>query len=354
MTELEIKPTAGMRGRIAAVILSSSAILFALLWLLTGGGVGLFARKVDLKTYLPDATGLGASAAVRVNGIQVGSIRRIGISGYLDRQRAVRVDMRIETTYLSRIPIDSLTSINSETMIGDKFLDIAAGKSPVFVTEGAELPSEPADTAADKADLLLGLQNSLHKVDSMLTELASPDTALGHYVVGEAEYDQMLRSVQVFERGMHSLVANSNPAGAIVFTTNLYSNTDKQLRTINDILQSIQRGEGAAGHFYATDDQYNQLLSAMKDLRRSMADARTGLENIGPGLRDEEAYNRVRRMLASTDSMLAALNRGESSTGELLNNPQLYESLVGSLKSLGELLRDFDAKPKKYLRMKLF
>ncbi len=38
--------------------LSSGAIAGVLVWLLTGGGVGLFARKVDMKTFMPDATGL--------------------------------------------------------------------------------------------------------------------------------------------------------------------------------------------------------------------------------------------------------------------------------------------------------
>src|SRR4051812_49313955 len=135
MVELEIKPTPSMRLKVAGVITSAGTIVFVLVWLLTGGGVGLFARKVDVKTYIPDATGLAVGAPVRLNGIQVGAVRNIAISGYLDTQRAVRVGLRLETIYLESIPSDSLTSIGSDTLIGEKFLDIAAGKNAATIVD---------------------------------------------------------------------------------------------------------------------------------------------------------------------------------------------------------------------------
>jgi phospholipid/cholesterol/gamma-HCH transport system substrate-binding protein len=333
MAELEIKPTASMIQRVAAVILSSMVMVGVLVWLLTGGGVGLLARKVDTKTYMPDATGLEAGGPVRLNGIQVGKVKNIAISGYLDRQRAVRVILRLETKFLPKIPADSITSIGSDTLIGNKFVDIAAGKETTTVGEGSELRSELADTAADKADLIYGLQDSLRKVNSMLVDVASPATPIGHYIVGEVEYDQMLRSVDVFEKGMRSLAALSTPAGQVVFTTTMYATWDKSLRQIDDTMQSIQRGEGAAGHLYVSDDQYNTILGQVRELRKSVAQFRADMAKAGPGLRDAETYNKITRMLAATDAMISALNRGEGKAGEL---------------------KDFDRNPQKYLRVKVF
>jgi phospholipid/cholesterol/gamma-HCH transport system substrate-binding protein len=354
MAELEIKPTSSMILKVSGVILSSGALVGVLVWLLTGGGVGLFARKVDLKTYLPDATGLGVGAPVRLDGIQVGAVKNIVVSGYLDGQRAVRVSLRVEESFIPKIPTDSQTSIGSDTLIGDKFLDIAAGKARKTVEAGSELRSEPAASAADKADLIYGLQDSLRKVDVMMTNLASPDTEIGHYIMGDKEYGQILRSVDVFEKDMRSLAAHTNPIPAAVFTTGLYTTWDKSLRQIDDTMQAIQKGEGAGGHLYASDEQYNTILSRVRDLRKSIGQIRADMVKAGAGLRDEESYQNVTRMLASTDAMLAALNRGEGRGGELLTSPRLYESLVGSLQSLEALLKDFRGNPKKYLRTKLF
>jgi phospholipid/cholesterol/gamma-HCH transport system substrate-binding protein len=354
MAELEIKPTPAMKSRVVAVMLSAGVLVGILVWLLTGGGVGLFARKVDLRTYMPDATGLAVDAPVRLNGIQVGTVKSIFISKYLDPQLAVRVDLRLESKYLSDIPADSQTSIGSDTLVGDKFLDIAAGKSRQHVVPGVELDSEPAATAADKADLIYSLQDSMKKVDAILQGIGDPNTPLGHYVMGDQEYRQVISSVNAFESSMRTLAVRSNPTGQIVFSTSLYAGWDKSLRQIDDTLQSVQRGDGVAGQLYASDQQYNSILALVRDLRKSIGDVRADLAKLAPELRDEASYQRITRMLASTDAMLASLNRGEGMAGELLTSPQRYESLAGSLKSLQDLLHDFHANPRKYLRIKVF
>ena len=354
MAELEIKPTSAMILRVLSVLASATAIVAVLVWLLTGGGAGLFARKVNMKTYMPDATGLSVRAPVRLDGIKVGEVKNIAISGYLDMQRAVRVDLRVDEAYLPKLPSDSQTSIGSDTLIGDKFVGIAAGKSKTTAGEGSELPSEPEASAEDKADLIFALQDSMKKVDSMLQDIGNPETPIGHYVVGDKEYGQMLRSIDSAERSMRALVARGNPTGDMVFTTSLYANWDKSLKQIDDSMQAIQRGEGAAGHLFVSDELYNKLLSQIRDLRNSLVQFHANMEKAGPGLRDEETYRRIVAMLISTDKTISSLNRGEGQAGELLNNPELYESLVGSLKSLNDLLRDFGANPKKYLRAKVF
>jgi len=354
MAELEIKPTSAMKSRVAGVMVTATVLVGVLVWLLTGGGVGLFARKVDMRTYMPDATGLAVDGPVRLNGIQVGAVKNIGISRYLDRQRAVRVDLRLERTYLRDIPADSQTSIGSDTLIGDKFVDIAPGKSRQPVEADSELDSEPADTAADKADLIFSLQDSMRKVDSILQDVSNPATPIGHYVVGETEYKQVINSVDALESSLHSLAARSNPTGQIVFTTGLYAGWDKSLRQIDDTMQSIQKGDGAAGQLFVSDDQYNAILNQLRSLRKSIAQVRDEMTKAAPELRDEESYRKITSMLASTDAMVAALNRGEGKAGELLTNPELYESVVGSLKSLEDLVRDFRSSPKKYLRTKVF
>ncbi|HEY4085719.1 MAG TPA: hypothetical protein VGM43_07255, partial [Bryobacteraceae bacterium] len=122
----------------------------------------------------------------------------------------------------------------------------------------------------------------------------------------------------------------------------------------DDTLAAIQRGEGSAGRLYASDDQYNQLLAKVRDLRKSIADFRAQMAKTGASLQDDEAYRKFTRMLADLDRSLAAINRGEGQFGQLLTSPQMYESLAGSLNNLDAFLKDFRSNPRKYLRTKLF
>ena len=355
MAELEIKPTSGMRVRVVLVMLCAASIAFVLVWLLTGGGLGLFARKTDISTFMPDATGLEIGSPVRLNGIQIGTVKNVAISGFLDIQRAVFLDLRVETKYLSRIPADSITSIGADTLIGNKFVDIDPGKDALSLREGGELRSEPAASAADKADLILNIQESMRKIDNMVAQISSPDTQIGRYIVGEKEYGQVLRQITTFEKGMREAVSPDNAGvGQALFTMNLYNQIRSPLLQIDATLQAIQKGEGAAGRIYSSDEQYNAILKQLKDLRQTIAQARTDMASFGPGLRDEDSYQKIVSMLASTDALLASLTSGEGRAGDLLNNPQLYETLVGSLRGMEEMLRDVQSNPKKYLRLKVF
>ena len=63
---------------------------------------------------------------------------------------------------------------------------------------------------------------------------------------------------------------------------------------------------------------------------------------------------KVRDLLASTDAMLTSLRAGDGRVGRLLQDPQLYESLNGSLRSLHDLIYSFRTDPRKYLRLKPF
>jgi phospholipid/cholesterol/gamma-HCH transport system substrate-binding protein len=160
--------------------------------------------------------------------------------------------------------------------------------------------------------------------------------------------------VEAFEGSLRGLVARGTPAVNAVFSASLYSKWDKSFRGIDDTLAAIQRGEGAAGRLYASDARYNQLLAKVRELRKSIADFRAEMAKTGASLRDDEAYRKFTRLLASADQMLAALNRGEGRFGELLTSPQMYESLDGSLRNLDAFLKDFRANPRKYLRVKIF
>jgi phospholipid/cholesterol/gamma-HCH transport system substrate-binding protein len=61
----------------------------------------------------------------------------------------------------------------------------------------------------------------------------------------------------------------------------------------------------------------------------------------------------VKGTLARVDTLLDKINNGPGTVSELLNNPQLYESLDGTTRELQGLLKDFRANPKKFLHIKL-
>src|ERR1041385_7674531 len=111
--------------RVFFVVVVALIILGTLAYLLTGGTI--LSEKTTLYLYIPDATGLGDGSPVRVNGIGVGTVDTVELSGSAQPNRVVKVSLRLERAKLSSIPVDSYAQLSTETLIGDKYVDITSG-----------------------------------------------------------------------------------------------------------------------------------------------------------------------------------------------------------------------------------
>jgi ABC-type transporter Mla subunit MlaD len=354
MAELEIKPTPTMRLRVLALVCTAISLSFVLIYLLVGGGQDFFARHTTLTTYMPDAAGITKDSEVRLSGIRIGKVKKVELSGQLDPRHVVRVEMRVLNRYLKAIPDDSQTDVSADTLVGDQFIDIAEGKSPIPIHEDGVLQSEPVKQAADRADQMKTLQDDLAQVDQILIDVASPDTKTGSYIVGEELYDTLLLRIRGFDQSLHTFLTPQSDLGKTFYTAEMYNRIHNPVVQLDKTLASIQNGEGTAGHLFSSDEQYNDLLRQLTGLRTSLADMNAGKGKVGSLLQDDAGYLAFSRLLKSTDAVIASLNAGEGRTGQLLTNAQLYESLNGSLHSLEQVLHDLQADPHKYLRYKPF
>src|SRR5215471_9403263 len=117
--------------RVGALSVAALLILGTLLYLLTGGT--LLEPKATIYLYMPDAMSLAAGAPVRVDGIGVGKVESVVLSGDTQPNRVVKVAMIVDRARLASIPDDSTAQASADNLVGDKFVDIAGGKSPTRI-----------------------------------------------------------------------------------------------------------------------------------------------------------------------------------------------------------------------------
>src|ERR1017187_8545535 len=130
-------------------------IVFAVAVFFISGQAGFFTRHYTLKAYLSRAGELREGAQVRLAGISVGSVVKVGISPFPDRQRAVEIDLKIARTYQNEIRADSVASVETVGLLGDSYVDITRG------TPGqAVLADGGAVMTAEKADIAVVMQNT--------------------------------------------------------------------------------------------------------------------------------------------------------------------------------------------------
>ncbi len=335
--------------RIMILISAAAMVALVLMFLLTNGGRTLFTRHVTLRTYLADATGLIRTAPVELNGITVGEIKSVHLTGSGDPARSIVVEMEVEKNYLSAIPEDSQGTITADNLLGDKYINITKGKSSRSVQPDAEIRLQPPTNDFDPGDLLASMQTILRSVDQTLTQIETPDNDLGKFVNGEDLYQQLLGDVTQIQQALAKYTNPRSEIGQAVFGQNLYIQLRQPFLDLDTQLSSIQNGQGAAGRFYASTEQYDQLRAKIAQFRSSLANLRAQ-----PMMRDDEMYQKLLATIKSLGEAMDALNGGQGTLGELLTSSQLYESLNGSSREMRDFLREFRLNPQKFLRVKIF
>src|SRR3970282_1516462 len=92
--------------KVGLVSLVSVTLLAITIFLITGQ-TGFFAETATLYTYSSDAGGLKTGAVVRLAGVDVGNVSRVGLSGRADLKEAAEITMEVNARFLSDIRADS-------------------------------------------------------------------------------------------------------------------------------------------------------------------------------------------------------------------------------------------------------
>ena len=327
--------------RVFTVSGAAVVILSILAYLLTGGS--LLTQRATMYLYIPDATGLGSGAPVRVAGIGVGKVRSVSLSGSNQPNRIVKVTMTVERGRLARIPDDSTAQLASETMIGDKFVDITSGTSRRYVPPGGEIGFKASPDLLKTLDLSQ-FEQQLKLVSALLDDIAQGRSDLGQFVMGEQMYNDLRKRFSQIESGVRAAAGATSDVGRELYTDRLYQQISQPLIELDRSLARLQSGQGSAGQLLRDSAQYEKLRSDLEDLRRSIADLRAA-----EFVQSDSLYADWNRRVLSLIESVDAFNRGPAMT-----TSQAYDNLNGLAREFQNTLRDFRQNPRKFMRIKVF
>ncbi len=125
----------------------------------------------DIKSCFDDAGGLRAGAAVRIAGVDVGTVRSVRADPQ-NKNCPAEVEMMLATTYEIRIPKDSIAETNTAGLLGGVYLNIdVAQASGAPIENYGYLKSKPSKTMPSledqvkAADVLLRLVRTLKEAE---------------------------------------------------------------------------------------------------------------------------------------------------------------------------------------------
>jgi phospholipid/cholesterol/gamma-HCH transport system substrate-binding protein len=332
-------------------------VILAILVFLITGSTAFFQDETVLYTYMSDSAALTPGANVRLNGIYIGSIQAVELTGERDPRRIVKITMSVQQPMLKQIPADSEAAIASENVLGSKYINIKKGQSATSVQAGATLPSMDTtdfdDVVASGYTLLSSLQGMLRRVDKIVATVEAGKGSIGKLLTDEALYNNLNGTVAEARKITAAMNSGQGTLGKLVYDEAIYNEARSSLARLDNVIEGLQQGQGTAGKLLKDESLYNELRETSREIRVLVADLNAGKGTAGKLLKSEELHAQLRGTLSRIDTLMDKISSGEGTMGQLVVNPQLYESLNGFSRELHEFMKDFRANPKKFLTIKL-
>jgi phospholipid/cholesterol/gamma-HCH transport system substrate-binding protein len=279
--------------------------LFTAILFLIGNRHDVFGKHVEFYTEFSDIGGLPSGAQVRVSGMEAGEVK--GIETPTSPASKFRLKLQVRANARGVIRTNSLVSIRTEGIIGDKYVFIREGTSTAAAApDGATLPSkEPFDMgeALEKGSALLDKSSTLlDNVQSSVTDL-------------HGRLDVALDSVTKTVNHVDGLVTVVQPD-----IRKMASNASEITDTINVILSDLNAGKGPAGLLLKDE-------TARKRLQATLSNAQQATLNLS------DASARADRLLADVQSRSLALKAQAILENVRAMSEQLNRTIKGALAS---------------------
>lgn len=248
-------------------------------------------------------SGLRQGQPVMLSGVSVGYVDAVDIN----RSGKLLVTMRIYNKY--KVPVGTTSKVAPNGVFGDMMV--------------AMTPSVPTDDYYAEGDTvpagapMVGIGEVLTKVDSIGQDLQALTKALRREFVDDGGLREVRRTVT----SANALIASLNQIAA------------QQSAELVRTQRSIQRLANSVD-----SAKVDQTLQSFGDLSRNVTQLTTDLRGTTDRL----------------NGILAKLESGEGSAGQLLNDPGLYRDVRGLVQRLDSLTTDFQKNPRKYINLSIF
>lgn len=237
----------------AGIFLVFSGILLMATILLMGGGKTLFEKRYELSVVIPDAGGLSKGAAVRSGGLKIGRVDAIQFS---EDYRSVKVTMLIDQTFQERVRTDSVVKLQTQGVLGDKFLEITSGspESPAAPAGGTILAEQAKDLSAVIAD------------GSSAVQLLKENLANLKEITGAMAKNKQMENIM---SDLSETTSNLKAFSQQMKSGKAMTELNQTLANLRSVSEKMKNGEGTIGALLSDASLYEDLKNLIGGANRN-------------------------------------------------------------------------------------
>jgi len=342
---------------VAALLLFAGGVIFM------GDKTKFFVPKGRLSVIMSDVAGLKVGAPVWLAGVDVGLVRDIDFSRP-SQSNDIAIILEIDRKALKKISKDSLITIKTRGLMGEKYVDITpsatVSETPATILQGA--PVARLDDVLQKAGA------AFDRLNKIVDKVEKGEGTLGRFAKDPMLYDNLVRLTGELKVFAQSVNSGEGTLGKLNRNSEPYDRLIAILERAEKTLEDIQSADGTMGRLVRDRQLYDKLVlladksnQAADDVRQLNRKLSSTDGTIGKLLADREFYDKGMSLLERADNSLKALENvttklqdGEGTAGKLVSDKELYEKMNRVVESMDTLVKDIKENPKRYVNFSLF
>src|SRR4030095_15702498 len=251
------------------VFVLAGVLLFAVGLFLIGNRRMRVKDTFEVYAEFANISGLQNGAKVRVAGRDAGEVT--GVQVPANPSRKFRVNLRIREDLHPLIRVDSVASIQTDCLVGNKFVQVEAGTAEAqrVPSQGTIKSREPFDFA----EMLQRMSETLDLVTSTIVDLRSG-------------VDDALQSVTDTVGEAQDLITSLGTEAKEIVTA-----AQKASDNINMIVSDVRQGKGTVGKLMTDDALFESLKSIAADAQKAVASLREAADQAKGAVADFRGEN---------------------------------------------------------------
>ena len=343
--------------KVGITVLVALATLAVLIFLMSGGG--FFVKKITLKSYVDNASGLRVGAPVRLSGVDIGNVTAIRIVPEKEKQLTpVEVTVQVRTTYQYGLRKDSIVLLSTAGVLGETYIDIDSSTAVgAQAQDGDTLLSREVP---DFSDMVRAGQGTLQNMDALLKRLdriiafvESGKGSVGKLIYDPTLYNRLASTINDFQGLMNDVSQGKGTLGKLISDDAMYNKVNTTLDKVTLMVDDLNAGKGTAGKFLKDPSLYDNANKTIANVRQLTEDINAGKGALGKFAKDPEFAARIQNIANKLSIIADRLEAGEGSAGKFLRDPAVFNNADQLLVESRELVKSIRENPKRYLTIKL-
>jgi phospholipid/cholesterol/gamma-HCH transport system substrate-binding protein len=244
-------------------------LLFGVGLFLIGDRRMLFDRSVQIYTEFANIAGLEEGGKVRVGGMDAGEVASIQVPA--NPSARFRVKLRVREDFHQLLRVDSLATIQTDGLVGNKFIQIEPGTDQAQVV--TPLGTIPSREAFELSEMLQRMSDTVDLIRTTIVDLKSGiDGALASVTDTANEAQDLMNDIGSEAR-------------------EIMASTQKVSSNVNAIVAGLRDGKGTVGKLLTDESLYTSVKKISADAAQAVASLREASEQAKAAIADFRGEN---------------------------------------------------------------